>query len=72
MKKLGGKVRREFLSYLEVKEVYELANTDEMSPEMQQKLEQGRQIQERLLQYKYSPRNKEEIIHMFSEVVQPE
>ncbi|MCQ2543900.1 MAG: F0F1 ATP synthase subunit alpha [Lachnospiraceae bacterium] len=72
MKKLGGKTRREFLSYLEVKEVYELANTDEMSPEMQEKLTQGQQIQERLLQYKYSPRNKEEILHMFGEVVKPD
>ncbi len=69
MKKLGSKVRRDFLSYLEIKEVYELANTDEMSQEMQDKLEEGRKLQERLLQYKYSPRNKEEILHIFSEVV---
>lgn len=72
MKKLGSQVRREFLSYLEVKEVYELANTDEMSQEMREKLEEGRAIQERLLQYKYSPRNKDEIIRMFKEVVKPE
>jgi F-type H+-transporting ATPase subunit alpha len=69
MKALGSKVRREFLSYLEVREVYELANTEEMSPEMQDKLRRGQAIQERLLQYKFSPRNIEEIIHMFSEVV---
>lgn len=72
MKKLGSQVRREFLSYLEVKEVYELANTDEMSQEMRDKLEEGRAIQERLLQYKYSPRTRDEIIRMFKEVVKPE
>jgi F0F1-type ATP synthase alpha subunit len=68
MKALGAKVRQRFLSYLETREVYELANTDEMSFEMQAKLEEGRRIEERLLQYKFSPRNKNEIIHIFEEL----
>ena len=70
MKALGAKVRQKFLSYLETREVYELANTDEMSFEMQAKLEEGRRIEERLLQYKYSPRNKNEIIHIFEEALE--
>ena len=41
MKKVGSKLRRELLSYLEVREVYELANIDEMSKELQQKLRNG-------------------------------
>lgn len=72
MKSLGAKVRQRFLSYLETREVYELANTDEMSYEMQAKLEEGRRIEERLLQYKYSPRNKNEIIRIFEEALEDE
>lgn len=72
IKALGAKVRQRFLSYLETREVYELANTDEMSFEMQAKLEEGRRIEERLLQYKFSPRNKNEIIHMFEEALEDE
>ena len=63
MKKLGAKVRQRFLSYLETREVYELANTDEMSQEMQARLAEGHRIEERLLQYKFSTRNKNENIH---------
>ena len=37
MKRLGSQVRREFLSYLETKEVYQLANIEEMGPEMQKR-----------------------------------
>ncbi len=72
MKKLGARVRQRFLSYLETREVYELANTDEMSYEMQAKLEEGKRIEERLLQYKFSPRNKNEIIHIFEEALEDE
>lgn len=70
MKELGAKVRQKFLSYLETREVYELANTDEMSPEMQARLQEGRRIEERLLQYKFSPRNKNEIIQIFSDAIE--
>lgn len=69
IKKVGAVVRRKFLSYLETKEVYQLANVDEMSPEMQQTLKEGEELQERLLQYKFSPRSKNEIISHFEEVV---
>lgn len=42
MKKVGSKLRRELLSYLEVREVYELANIDEMSKELQKKMKDGK------------------------------
>lgn len=69
MKKLGAKVRRELLSYLETKEVYELANEDEMSPEMQTRLRRGRRISEGLNQYKYSPLTEGQILDRFTEIL---
>ena len=69
MKVLGAKVRQRFLSYLETKEVYELANSDEMSQEMQEQLKEGKRIEDRLAQYKFSPRDKGEIIKMFTEAL---
>ena len=63
MKKVGSKLRRELLSYLEVREVYELANIDEMSKELQTKLKDGKIILNKLKQYKFSPRTKEEMIN---------
>ena len=61
MKKVGSKLRRELLSYLEVREVYELANIDEMSKELQKKMKDGKVILNKLKQYKFSPRSKEEM-----------
>ena len=43
-----------------------------MSQEMQARLAEGHRIEERLLQYKFSPRNKNEIIHMFEEAIEDE
>ena len=65
VKKLGAKIRRKFLSYLETKEVYELANIDEMSPELRNKMQEGRKIQKALQQNKFSPLTSEEIITKF-------
>jgi len=61
MKKVGSKLRRELLSYLEVRSVYELANVDEMSKELQQKMKDGKVILNKLKQYKFSPKSKEEM-----------
>ena len=66
MKKVGTKLRRELLSYLEVRAVYELANIDEMSKELQQKMKDGKVMLDKLKQYKFSPRTKEEMINEFS------
>ena len=61
MKKVGSKLRRELLSYLEVRSVYELANIDEMSKELQKKMRDGKVMVNKLKQYKFSPRTKEEM-----------
>lgn len=66
MKKVGSKLRRELLSYLEVRSVYELANIDEMSQELQQKMKDGKVILNKLKQYKFSPKSKEEMKADFS------
>jgi F-type H+-transporting ATPase subunit alpha len=66
MKKLGAKVRQKLLSYLETREVYELANVDEMSPELQFKLKEGKRILDSLNQYKYTPLTMDQIIEKFS------
>lgn len=69
MKRLGAKVRRELLGYLETKEVYELANEEEMSPEMQLRLKRGRLLSESLNQYKYSPISENEMLERFSDIL---
>lgn len=66
MKKLGAKTRQKLLSYLETREVYELANVDEMSPELQAKLIEGKKILDNLNQYKYSPLTMDQILEKFS------
>ena len=68
MKKLGARVRRELLSYLETREVYELANVDEMGKELQERLQRGSKLLKGLSQYKYSPLSQEEIIEKFENI----
>ena len=67
IKGLGSKIRRDLLSYLERKEIYELSNIDEMNEEMQNFIKKGSSILENLNQYKYSPKKEEEIIETFKE-----
>lgn len=66
MKVLGSLVRRKLLSYLETRDVYELANVDEMSEELKEKMKNGQKILDALTQYKYEPRSAEETIQKFS------
>lgn len=72
IKKLGAEIRRIFLSYLETKEVYELANMDEMTPELRNKMKIGKQIQDALNQPKFSPLSNEEIIERFEAILKQE
>lgn len=67
MKKLGASVRRQLLSYLETKEVYELANMDEMSEELRNKMKKGQAIEASLTQAKFSPRSNKEILEVFGQ-----
>ncbi|MDR2420717.1 MAG: F0F1 ATP synthase subunit alpha [Oscillospiraceae bacterium] len=55
MKALGTSIKRELLSYLETKEIFELANIDEMSAEMRDKLTRGKEMLERMKQYRFDP-----------------
>ena len=65
MKEVGSDVRSRLLSYLDVRSVYELANIDEMSEELQLRLKNGKRILDTLKQYKYSPKTKEEMISQY-------
>ncbi len=72
IKSLGAQIRRTFLSYLETKEVYELANMDEMTEELRNKMKIGAQMQEALNQPKFMPLSNEEIIDKFEAIVKQE
>lgn len=65
MKKFGSLVRNKLLEYLEVRDIYELANLDEMGEELQKRMKEGKVILEKLKQYKFSPKSKEEMIELY-------
>lgn len=69
IKKVGAIVRRELLSYLETREIYELANIDEMGVELQRKLKLGQELLSNFGQYKFSPRTPEEMIRTFQGII---
>lgn len=62
MKKAGPPVRRELLSYLEQRDVFELANADEMSEGMRNTMRRGANILNMLKQGKFAPRTTEEMV----------
>ena len=70
MKKLGAVVRRELLTYLETREVYEMANMDEMSKEMRARLMRGAKIVDGLTQYKYQAISSENCIRKFKAIME--
>ncbi len=72
IKKLGARVRRELLAYLENREVFELANIDEMGDALRDRMRRGATILQRLKQYKFSPVTVEEMITMFKDVREEE
>lgn len=65
MKRVGSKVRIELLSYLDVRQIYELANMDEMSEDLQRRLKEGKLLLDNLKQYKFSPKSKAEMIDSY-------
>ena len=65
MKKYGSLVRNKLLEYLEVRDIYELANIDEMGEELQTRMREGKVILEKLKQYKFAPKSKEEMIELY-------
>lgn len=69
MKKVGSKVRIQLLSYLDVREIYELANFDEMSDELKNRLTTGKKILDNLRQYRFSPRTKNEMLDSYKFII---
>ena len=67
IKKLGAIVRMKLLNYLETRDVYELANTDELSEDLKEKLKEGKKIEMLLRQEKFDPLSNEEIIERFED-----
>ena len=55
------------LNYLETRDVYELANTDELSEDLKEKLKEGKKIEMLLRQEKFDPLSNEEIIERFED-----
>lgn len=68
MKKVGPPVRRELLSYLEQKEVFELANMDEMGAALQARMRRGAAILEMLKQHKFAVRTPKTMLDMLAEL----
>lgn len=69
VKRVGTKVRRELLSYLETREIYELANIDEMGEELQKKLRQGQDLLLNFTQYKFTPIDPEYMVQKFASII---
>jgi len=65
VKRLGSLVRGKLLEYLEVRDIYELANIDEMSEELQHRMKEGKVILDKLKQNKFSPKSKEEMLELY-------
>ncbi len=57
MKKAGPPIRRELLAYLEQREVFELANIDEMGEALRERMRRGAHILELLKQHKFDVRS---------------
>lgn len=68
MKRAGPPLRRELLSYLEQREVFELANADEMGEAMQQRMRRGALILEMLKQQKFAVRTPAVMLQMVREI----
>lgn len=62
MKKKGPQIRRELLSYLEQREIFELANIDEMSDAMKRSMYRGAKILKMLNQHKFAVRTSEQML----------
>ena len=70
MKLVGSLVRRKLLSYLDMRSIYELLDIDDYGQDIRNQLIEGSSILDRLKQYKYSPKTKEEMISIYSDLMQ--
>src|SRR5699024_5686085 len=62
MKKAGPPLRRELLSYLEQREVFELANADEMGENLRRSMRRCAAILQMLCQPKFAGRTPEQML----------
>ncbi len=62
VKRLGQPLKRELLSYLEQKEIFELADLDEMGESLKNRMRRGGQIINMLNQGRYAVRTSEQMI----------
>ena len=68
MKKVGISIRQDLLSYLEIRDIYELVNLDDLGENMKNRMVEGQKILSKLNQYKYSPLTKEEMVNLFDDI----
>lgn len=68
MKKAGPPVRRELLAYLEQREVFELANIDEMGEALRERMRRGAHILELLKQHKFDVRSTDEQLKLMRSI----
>ncbi len=68
MKKVGPAIRRELLAYLEQKEVFELANIDEMGDAIKNRMAKGSMIMQSLNQHKFAVKTTEEMLDIVQEI----
>ena len=68
MKNAGAPLRRELLSYLEQKEIFELANMDEMGEAMQRSMRRGAKTLEVLKQHKFDVKTPERMLELAASV----
>ena len=72
MKRAGPPLRRELLSYLEQREIFELANMDEMGETMKRAMRRGAAILKMLRQQKFAVRTPETMLDMAARVDEEE
>ena len=68
MKKIGPALRRELLVYLEQREVFELANIDEMGDALQKRMRRGALLLDTLKQQKFAVRSQQEMLDLAKKV----
>lgn len=68
MKKIGSKLRRKLLSYLDMRNIYELVDVDDFGSDIKNQLIEGKSLLDRLNQYKYSPKTKEQMFSIYEEL----
>lgn len=67
MKRVGIETRQKLLSYLEIRDIYELVNLDDLGENMKKRMIEGQNILKKLNQYKFSPLTKKAMVELFDE-----